>query len=205
MILKSLFTTSILFKRISLPQILFRPNKRVEYENNCPECYTLNGILGFYDYIDHQTIEISSNSLSIYRKFIDRIETSPNEKSKLTFEVLDEESKSLGNVLTINYTISPTLFPRKRSISLQHDDLDLILNKNVKLNNISIEVFDKGKRKLYYIPLDWKLKPEAKTYSIILRKTGYRIVHKNGKTYLYQWDHRRQRFKKEDELMYTMD
>lgn len=185
---------------------IFLSNKTIVFKDHCPGDYTITGILGNYEYKDSNFIEVFSDSLrSNYYIFIDRLQSRNNDESKLNFEILNENLEKVGNILTVYYTRRPTFLNKKKSISLKHDDLNIILNKKVKIEEICIEDYIGKERKVFYIPVKWKVKPKAITYSIILRKHGINIKFENNKIFFYQWKYESQNFEKVGELIYKMD
>lgn len=191
--------------KIPCDRYIFRPNGLVEYEDRCPGDYTLNGILGKYKYLTKNLVEITSDSIDIYRNFIDRIESTESKSGDLTFEILDYNQERIGKILTVYYTKRPTDFNNRKFLSLRNDDLNVLISKSILLQDITLEYFSNNERKLLYIPLKWFVKLEPKTYSIILRKNGYQIKKEKGKQLLYKWDYRSQEFRKFHKLVYKMD
>ncbi len=190
-------------KNLPCYKYIFRPNNTVEYESSCPVCYTIGGEIGKFSIKDN-SIEVISDSLVIYHKFVDQISKKENIHQNLEFKIFDKDRSPIGKILTIYYTKTPTFLNKKKSISTRHDDISSLVGKSIFLNSITIEVYLGANRKVLSIPINEKIKFENYTYNIYLKNKGFIIKMIENRIFLYYWDHIKQRYEKKDELIYKL-
>lgn len=183
---------------------IFRPDWTVDFESSCAVCYTTRRKVGNYAYIDKNLIEINSDSIEVYHKFVDFINLESNNENQLKIEVFDPNGLLIGQVISVMYRSKYFLGVRGKKRYASIGDYNELINKNIFVEQLTLEVYFGKERKLFYIPINEEIFVNVGAYKIQLRKVGYRIQKVREKILLLKWNHSKQTFEKNDKLIYGM-
>jgi len=191
----------------SCENYVFGREGQVIHEDRCPGDYVLRLPLGSYNYKAEDLIDIKIDSLgynefNLNRFFIDRIERKENTTGKFGLEVIDFNGHVLGEVNTVFYRKRPSIFTKIKSLTFLRNDLNQLIGKKIFLEKIVVYAKTKAETKVYYVYINQKIKIEAKTYRVFLRKHWGLVKKSKEKINLYYLDHTKQEYKKEDRLSY---
>lgn len=196
------------FKLYECQRYIFTADNKLVFESTCPGDYIIRLDLGNYNYSSDTQIELSVDTLgrkgyNLDRLFVDRIDTVRNSSTQLAFKVYDLDKTNLGKILTIYYKKRPFFFRETKTLFLRHDDLNELVGKKIYLESFTVETMKDYGRQVYYVPINQAIKIEPKMYEVFLRKNWGRIKKIKNKLWLFFWDHIKQEYSREDELIFN--
>ncbi len=196
------------FKLYDCQRYLFRDDGSVVFENACPGDYITRTLVGNYAYSSDTQIELTVDTLgnkgfNLERLFVDRIDIDTTQSMELAFKIYDLDKRDLGTNLSISYKKKPFFFRETKTLSFRHDDINSLVGKKIYLESIAVEAMKDDVRKVYYFPINQAIELESNTYKIYLRKKWGRINKIKNKLWLFYWNHTKQEYLKEDELIFN--
>ena len=196
------------FKLYDCQRYIFTDDSKLVFESTCPGDYIIRSYLGNYSYSSNTQIELALDTLgskgyNLDRLFVDRIETNKSSLTQLSFKVYNLDKTILGKILTISYKKRPYFFRETKTLSLRHDDLNELVGKKIFLESITVESMKDNDRQIYYVPIKQALRVKPKMYEVFLRKNWGRIKKIKNKIWLFYWNHIKQEYTREDELIFN--